>query len=262
MPFTKEEILKNMMESIIAYRKFAEGDISDTTLNKFSTYFYTPDGRLPDFLQNLKEEVSKRENNAPDSLSNTEIGKLMEQIAYLCFKGLEGNSVIKSFQSAGPQYDLIVSGDNPIWIFLCEILYLKTGRDFLVEAKATKNKIGDPQFARLCSLLHFNLNTTSGLGIFFTLKGASGFPEPGAIRRQRSLSDSRLRQAIFMAACKKPIVVFDLNDILELDKPGSLVQILIDKIRDVEQLSGYSIGPKIDEPPYECELPKHLTALC
>ena len=263
MPYSKEYVEEAVLKAINALEVSHSEGLSDGTVEKFASFLYTPDQRLPFFLERLKEEVRKRNENHQDALSNSEIGKLMEQIAFLTFRGLSGHSSIKSFQSAGPQYDLIITGDTSKWGMLCSFLYLNGNRDFLVEVKAEKRKIGDPQFARLCSLMKFNLCNTSGIGVFFTLKGATGFPDssPGQNhRRRRSLSDARLRQAIFMAACNKPIVVFDENDIVKLDQSGALIHLLREKIRDVEQLSGISIGPNIDTP-MQCDLPNHLMEL-
>lgn len=260
MGHSKQDINEILLNSLKILKDSSREDISDETFNDFASYFYTPDQKLGDLLEKLKKEIAKREQKDPDAISNSEIGKLMEQVAYLTFSGLVGHSDIKSFQSAGAQYDLIITGDTIQWKYLCEFLFINNGSDFLIEVKAEKKRIGDPQFARLCSLLHFNLHNTSGLGIFFTLKGASGFPKPNSRRRKRSLSDARLRQAIFMASCNKPIIVFDENDIYELNNSGSLFQMLRDKIRDVEQLSGISIGPQLDTP-RECDLPTHLQGL-
>ena len=260
MAYSKEELETKLLEALKILKEASTDNVSDRVVNEYSSYFYTPDKRLPGFLAKLKYEIEKRNNRHPDALSNSEIGKLMEQIAFLCFQGLTGYSDIKSFQSAGPQYDLIVSGESHSWAYLCEFLYLGENSDFLVEVKAEKRRIGDPQFARLCSLLTHNLHKTCRLGIFFTLKGATGFPDRKSKARNRSLSNSRLRQVIFMASCKKPIVVFDEYDIYQLSKNGSLIHILREKIRDVEHLSGVPINPQI-ETPKKCDLPSHLLEL-
>ncbi|MCB2167587.1 MAG: hypothetical protein KQI78_08000 [Deltaproteobacteria bacterium] len=234
--------------------------LSEGPINNASAILYTPDKKLSDYLAKLEIEIDKRNKRLPDALSNSGIGKLMEQIAFLCFKGLIGYSEIKSFQSAGPQYDLIVTGDSVEWAFLCELLLINGCKDILIEVKAEKNPIKDQQFARLCSLLGHNLSSSGGLGVFFSLKGASGFPDRNSPTRQRSLSDARLRQAIFMASCKKPIIVFDIDDIYQLTKNGSLFIMLRNKIRDVEQLSGLAVGAPIENLK-QCDLPKHLLEL-
>jgi hypothetical protein len=101
---------------------------------------------------------------------------------------------------------------------------------------------------------------TTGLGVFFTLNGASGFPKKKDKTRQRKLADSRLRQLMFLIRNGKFIVVFDQDDIYQLDKSGSLIRILIKKIRDIEQLTGMYISPEIEEP-VEKDLPTHLQKL-
>jgi hypothetical protein len=72
----------------------------------------------------------------------------------------------------------------------------------------------------------------------------------------KSLSEARLRQALFHARTGKAIVVLDAQDIFELNQPASLIQILIRKIRDMEHLSGLPIESCSN--PIEVDLPKHL----
>ncbi|HEY9848443.1 MAG TPA: hypothetical protein V6D28_03220 [Leptolyngbyaceae cyanobacterium] len=68
--------------------------------------------------------------------------------------------------------------------------------------------------------------------------------------------NSKNGQALFHARTGKAIVVMDIEDIFQLDKPASLIQILIRKIRDIEHLSGLSIESCGN--PIEVDLPKHL----
>ena len=65
--------------------------------------------------------------------------------------------------------------------------------------------------------------------------------------------------ALFHARTGKAIVVLDKDDIFKLDQPGSLLQILISKINDIEHLSGLTIEPC--ENPIEVDLPAHLKIL-
>jgi hypothetical protein len=67
------------------------------------------------------------------------------------------------------------------------------------------------------------------------------------------------RQIIFHAKTNKIIVVLDKNDILELDKNGTLIQIIIRKIRDLFELSGLPTTSATDF--YEIDLPIHLKSL-
>lgn len=223
--------------------------------NQLASYLYTADTALSEYLLKLKEYTQLKK---PTSKQSKEAGNLLEQIVLLVFKGLEGVQNIKSFQSAGPQYDLLISGDDVAWLYVCDLLYLDIDkRNIVVEAKATKSPVPDKQFARLCSIMHLNLEG-SGLGIFFTLNGASGFPKPNS-SRQRAVSDCRLRQIVFHAKTNKIIVVLDQNDIFELDKNGTFLQILTRKIRDLFELSGLPTTPA--EKLKELDLPPHLKVL-
>jgi len=108
--------------------------------------------------------------------------------------------------------------------------------------------------------MEINLFNTAGLGIFFTLKGATGFPGETKAR-QKKLGESRLRQVIFHAKTGKSIIVLDSADICLLDRPASLIQILISKIRDLEYLSGLNSQSSTDLSSVEIDVPKHLEVL-
>lgn len=221
-----------------------------------ASYLYTPDRRLSEYLQRLKKYVELKK---PSERQRREAGDLLEQITALAFLGLDGIGSIKSFRSAGPQYDLLVTGDSFHWSALCELLYMKLNqRDIVIEAKCTKKSVSDQQFARLCSLMNINLFDTVGLGVFFTLKGAAGFPKRGKEPRQETLRDAKLRQALFHARTGKAVIVLDMHDIFELDKPASLIKIFISKIREMEYLSG-RLDEICDEP--KIDVPKHLEFL-
>ena len=100
--------------------------------------------------------------------------------------------------------------------------------------------------------------TNAGLGIFVTLNGASGFPKRGD-SRQRKVTDCRLTQVVFHAKTNKIIVVLDKEDLLELTKNGSLIEVLTRKIRDLSELSGLPTVPT--ENYQETDLPPHLQTL-
>lgn len=230
-------------------------DLGNPALNKLASYLYKPDNKLSEYLDKLRVFT---ELNTPTRRQTQEAGKLLEQIVLLLFKGLKGVQSIKSFQSAGPQYDLLVSGDDIGWKGVCKTLYLEwEKRDIVIEAKATRSPLEDHQFARLCSIMEHNLRG-AGLGIFVTLNGASGFPQRGD-SRQRRVSDCRLRQIIFHAKTKKIIVVLDKEDLLQLKKNGALIEILTRKIRDLSELSGLDTIPV--EQFQEIDLPHHLKML-
>ncbi|NET61013.1 MAG: hypothetical protein F6K47_34255 [Symploca sp. SIO2E6] len=228
---------------------------NDPALDKFASYLYVADTRLSEHLDQLRE--IKLQN--PTQSERIRGGELLEQIAFLVFQGLKGATSFKSFQSPGPQYDLLVSGDQLEWLCVCKLLYLKENqRGIVVEAKAIKKALPDKQFARLCSIMELNLSSTVGLGVFFTLNGASGFPKNES-SRQRSIRDCRLRQILFHAKTQKFIVVLDKNDIFELGKNGSFIQLLSRKIRDLCELSGLPTTSICE--PKEIDLPNHLKPL-
>jgi len=129
-------------------------------------------------------------------------------------------------------------------------------RDIVIEAKAKESKIQDKDFARLCNIMELNLSG-SGLGVFFTLNGATGFPKDSS-QRQRSLRDAKLRQVLFNAKTGKMIIVFDKEDILSLAKNGCLINLITRKIRDLSENTGLPLVPITLE---EVDLPEHLKAL-
>ena len=262
MSFSETELIESLLKTLDQLREHKV--YNDSSISKLANYFYIPNEKINNLLSELQRliEISKNPTERRKIRGfNNVIGRILEQIAFLGFKGLKGVSILKSFQSAGPQYDLIASGNDEQWLSICN-QFLGDNRlyDIVIEAKATQSKVNDQQFARLCSILQHNLFSSSGMGIFFTLNGATGFPNKDTKRRQNALQSARLRQVLFMAQCNKPILVFDLDDILSLDKKGSLFKLILQKIRDIEQQSGVYLPPDIDEP-FECDLPSHLMEL-
>lgn len=231
-------------------------DSESPALDRLASYLYVADPQINDYIVKFNQllEIKK-----PKKSQLQERGKILEQIVYLVFRSLKGVTSLKSFQSASSQYDLVVSGDDVNWHPVCKQLYMNTAhRDIIIEAKAKDSKLPDKDFARLCSIMNENY-TGAGLGIFFTLKGATGFPERNSSTRQRKISDCRLRQALFHAKTGKFIVVLDREDILKLGKNGTLLQILTRKIRDLRELSGISTVPI--EQFIETDLPPHIKEL-
>lgn len=247
---SQEELVQSIIDALERI------DRDHPASNKLASYLYIADIRLLEYLEELKKFIQLEK---PTLSQSKTAGALLEQIACLVFRGLQGATSFKSFQSAGPQYDFLVSGDEPAWLCVCKMLYLKENqRGIVVEAKATKERLPDKQFARLCSIMELNISSTVGLGVFFTLNGATGFPESNG-SRQRSIKDSRLRQVLFHAKTQKIIVVLDKNDILTLGKNGTLIEILFRKIRDLCELSGLPTTPV--EQIEEIDLPAHLKHL-
>jgi hypothetical protein len=212
---------------------------------------YTPDSRISPRIEELTELAAEPK---PTADQRRQAGVLMEQVAYLAFRGLLGHDVIKSYRSAGPQIDLLVSGSGTAWRLLCSTLRIDVNkRGILVEAKARKSRVDDQDFARLCALLE-STSMTSSLGVFFSLHGATGF----AKGERAALRHARLRQVLHFARCRTPVIVFDLGDLQKLTTNGSLVRLLEQKIRDVEELA---INPPEPAAAIEVELPHHLQDL-
>lgn len=247
---SQEELVNTIIETL----ELLDNDSSES--DKLASYLYIADLRLKDYLENFETLLQVKK---PTTKQLQERGKILEQITYLVFSSLKGVSSVKSFQSAGSQYDLVVSGDDVNWHPVCKQLYMNISqRDIVIEAKAKNSKLPDKDFARLCSIMNENY-TGAGLGIFFTLKGATGFPDRNSSSRQRKISDCRLRQALFHAKTGKFIVVLDQEDILKLGKNGTLLQTLTRKIRDLRELSGIPTVPI--EQFIETDLPPHLEEL-
>ncbi|RCJ42275.1 hypothetical protein A6770_08690 [Nostoc minutum NIES-26] len=247
---SQKELVQSVIDALVLLNR------DDPESDKLASYLYNADPRLSEYLEKLKQFTQLKN---PTLSESKKAGELLEQIVCLVFRGLQGATSFKSFQSAGPQYDFIVSGDQLAWLHVCNLLYLKENqRSIVVEAKATQSPLPDKQFARLCSIMELNLSSTVGLGVFFTLNGATGFPQQSD-SRQRAIRDCRLRQVIFHAKTQKIIVVLDKDDIFEFSKNGSLIQILVRKIRDLEELSGLPT-PSVEQRE-EVDLPDHLKQL-
>jgi len=230
---------------------------SDQLIN----WLYTPDSRLSNFLIELETFLKI---NKPTKEQRQEAGYLLEKILLLAFKGLAEYSEIKNYQSASHQYDLLISGDSSKWDIVCDRLYLRnvqqnqSYRGILIEAKAIGGSVSSAQFARLCHIMSMELCSTVGLGIFFTIEGAARFPKRGE-DRIGCVRYARLCQVIYYARSGKKVVVLDKNDIFELDKSGSLIRILIRKVKELEELSGLptpSVSDFVD-----IDLPDYLREL-
>jgi hypothetical protein len=213
-----------------------EMDRRDGSEDNFITWSYTPDPRISEYLHQLKNFLEIKQ---PSQQLRKEAGYLLEKILVVAFKGLAGYSEIKSYRSGSFQLDLLISGDDTKWQAICDRIHQtnECERGIIVEAKAEKTAVSSAQFSRFCNILAANFCNTVGLGIFFTLEGASGFPKKGGSRKT-SFRDARLCQIIFYAKTNKKIIVLDKNDIFELAKSGSLTRILIRKVKEIEEASG------------------------
>lgn len=252
---SQAELVRSIIESLEIL------DRDDPAVDKLASYLYEADHRLQRHIDNLKKHISEINDSKCTKSRKTQLrrecGILMEQVAYLVFSGLRGAENFKSFQSAGPQYDLVISGDNPNWLTMCKIFYMSTDcRDVLVEAKAREGKVSDQQFSRVCNIMNLNLRNV-GMGVFFTLAGATGFAD-NPNKRQRSLKDAKLRQALFHAQTGKKVIVFNAQEIFSLCQNGSFPKLTIRKIRDLNENTGLPIQ---DVEVEEVDLPAHINSL-
>lgn len=259
MSISEPENSREAYEMITSGLRFLKKDSPES--DELINWLYTPDSQILDYLSQLKTFL---EIENPIREQRREAGYLLEKILVLSFKSLAGYSEIKNYQSASHQYDLLVSGDNAEWDIICDRLYLRDTekkqnyRGILIEAKAIGDSVSVAQFTRLCSIMNLEFCSTVGLGIFFTIEGAAGFPKRGE-NRVVCVKYARLCQVLFHARSGKKVVVLDKDDIFELDKNGALIKILIRKVKELEELSGLSTV-SINEP-VDIDLPDYLKDL-
>ncbi len=213
---------------------------------KYFKLFYRPDDRLKQRLVDYRQWCDEWERNKQkkrgqraQQVLGEDPGKLMEEIAYLAFSCLKGHDVIKAGQSEAAQHDLIVAGSSLTWLLLMDVLHLpRGGRTILVEAKNLDEKVTDQQLSRLGYILQNKYFAQCHLGVFFTRKGATGFPS-GDEDQQRQLRDARATQILFHVMTQnKFIVVLDHEHLLRLGEDGALISMLEVLIRDVEDRLG------------------------
>lgn len=243
------EILGELTEALQGTSGDAEGDL-ETVLRGL----YTVDNRLEQLVRELEPHAT-----APTAATRSVAGPLLERVSYVAFKGLAGFPSISAFRSATSQHDLLVSGDGGGWQALCTLARIDpTKRGILVEAKAQATaKVGDPEMRRLCSIAREHFERTVGLGVFMSLKGATGYSSHGA--EVHKIGGARLTQVIHYARTNVPIVVLDWDDIKTLTQSGSLPLLLKRRIADLERM-----GPTTPPGGFACEavtLPGHLLDL-
>jgi hypothetical protein len=220
---------------------------------KLEERLYQPDSILIERLSQFEKWCAEQIDEDP--------GRLMEEIALLAFRCLKGFESVKSYQSYAAQIDLLISGSTPAWMLIMKILHIDIGRrSIVVEAKNLNKKVDDKQFSRFCYHIQNTFTNTTQLGVFFTRFGATGFREREKAKngiRQRSLRDAQATQILFHARYNKYVVVFEKEEILSLCKPGSLIKILEEKIRTIEEWTGLSSESTSVLP--EIDLPEHLS---
>jgi hypothetical protein len=237
----------------------------------FSSRLFALYYKYDERLKLLYEELSGLKNSSKQS-DQTAAGRVLEKIAYLAFLSIHDNQISpQSYQSSvGPQIDLLVRGESDNWLHIAKCLYIEQiGPSMLVECKAWKSKIEDHDFSRLCVILDHNFPTIAGLGVFFTIKGASGFPDGSAINTKdgkvaakRAVSNCYLRQLLFHASKRKFIVVFDETDLMALCvQKENLLLIIRRKIEEIEANTGLPTGVEAPHVTALDHLPEHLAAI-
>ena len=245
---TQQELVETIIKSLDLL------DRADPSTDHLFSYLYQPHPLLGDLILKLE---SYAKIDRPSKSEREDAGRLMEQVAGASFSQLNGVSALKSYQSAAAQYDLLVSGDTLPWSILTKKLYMNDNRrDILVEAKARASKLTDKEFSRVIGILETHL-TIVGLGVFFTLHGATGFPKSESPKR--SLGACQLRQVLYYAKTDKAIIVFNLHDISSLNRAGALPKLIARKVRALSELSGHPFDPS--PPPTEVMLPPHISTL-
>jgi hypothetical protein len=254
---SEDELVAALMETLSNFTSIS-GELEERgykAASLLSPYFYKPSAKLSELIIELKEYIKLKN---PSKVERENAGNLMEKIAFLSLSGLKGIIAIKSFQSVSAQYDLLVNGDEKSWEQIFSTMKVKDlPKGILVEAKAYAKPIEDKHFSRLCNLIQLNLEKSIGIGIFFTINGATGFPKRNGVRK-RTISDCWFRQVLFYAKTNKPIIVLDSEDIFTLDKNGSLITLLERKIGEIEKLTGL---PTESEQLIDVDLPAHLSTL-
>ncbi len=239
-----------MLADIVKARRLAR-QLNLDEVRDVSHLFYSAHSSLPTLLGELDRLcVSSRKGDRQRA------GRLLEYILFLAFSNLYGHAGVCALSTPTSQIDLFVEGDGEDWAYLCELVHLSGNkRKFLVEAKAWKKPIGDPQFRRLCSLLSHHFPNTVGLGIFVSLKGASGFSTKKGKAAGIALRHCRLSQALFYAAENTPVIVLTREDLDAMTSAGGLVELLCTKVSEVEHMR-----PVLTDPgkPKDVPIPAHL----
>lgn len=235
--------LEIALEALKAVKQFSSS--ADPAVDQLAAVLYNPDPDIDKNVKRVEHQLALAVNakRAEVVKIRQEAGYLMESLAVLSFQSLAGWSDLKSYQSAGPQHDLVIEGSSIEWQLLLHYLGLASPAQqaVVVEVKAVKARLADHEFARLCAIMDYNL-PHAGLGVFLTWAGASGFPQRLG-RASRVLRDCRMRQVIYFARTSKPVIVFDECDIRQLSTSGSLPLLIRRKVREISELTGLPTAP-------------------
>jgi hypothetical protein len=214
---------------------------------------YSPSDALRDRIETYNSKYSKDVNKNSGPISPN-VGRIMEQIAYEVFQCLRDASTFKSIYTPDSQIDLVVTL-APASITR-KILGIK-GRKIVIECKNRKEAVDVKEFSRVVSILEYKYQKDSTLAIFFSRKGATGFPPP--YKKIKVLKQALSIQMLYHARSGKYIVVFDHDDIQRLLEPGSLIKMILAKISEIEDTSGIKL--EYDKDAFEVnEIPNYLSS--
>lgn len=251
MPDSREDLARKILAGIAG--------LTDAKSVQLLPVLYDPDAKLGPLIKRVDGLLKKKAQQQLSRKQVRSLGYTLEKIGLLAFQSLLGINSVKSYQSAGPQHDLVVKGIDELWASVCRTVNLADSSGILIEAKATSGKVGDKEFERLGNIVTHHLGKTIGLGVFLSVEGATGFPERGK-KRSTTLRAARLTQAVVYYSAKKPIVVLDWEDIRTLNQAGALVILLERKVREIEEMAG--LPTPLPSEPVSVLLPKHLAPLC
>lgn len=233
---------------------FLKSGCNHASLLEYAKKFYEPSEQL---IQEIKE--FRKLWNVCESPGANE-GNKLERVVWLAFACLKGVRSVMSFKNSAGQYDLLTTPCATTWKHLSTFLDLpetamSTRNRIMVEAKARKSQVDQPQAWRLSALLSTSpVGKRAGLGIFVSMSGASGFPRPGKV--QVSMKGARAVQQLTLAAIDVPIVVIEHRDLDQLMLPGGLPMLLRTKVMEATTQQGWTDGVTLLE-----TTPKHLADL-
>ncbi len=228
------EAIKAHLDAIKALRSEPDGQ------SILVEFLYTPDPRLTAKLAKLRGVlVGPYTTTKARRAAKQEAGYIMEEVAFLAFRGISGAGAPECWRNPGFQIDLLVSSTDELYTCALQTVLNRDDRPFgiLVECKATEGRVDEATFSRLCCIFEQNLSAVVGLGVFFTLKGATGW------KAGKVVSEARLRQVVHAARTGRPVVVLDEEDVFQLDKPGALLRILQMRVKEVFTMVTSEVDP-------------------
>ena len=251
------EFMKEFKEAIEVLRASGHPEAFEA-ISELARDLYDPDIRLSDWVNELEGYNSKK---SPSKAEQRRAGHVLEGIALASFHCIKGVGSLTSYRAPDAQHDLLVRGKSGNWVAFCDYCHLdRTKRGVLVEAKAHRTPVSSSQFSRVCSNIdHTTLKGLVSLGTIFSLRGATGFPTDTSDKREITLRDARLSQAVFYLITNTPVIVFSMSDLKQLSIPGALPDLVECKVSELFIQSGQITSRATDSCPVEIDIPDYLT---